>query len=153
MYIKELIVNKGPAFKRYIPMARGRSRAIDKFTSHISVKLGVDVPEGKEGDGDRDGDKKKESPASAPAGATAGKKETKETKGVEAGKKIKKTDEKKVKLEAEEGAPVARVPGNPAKQSAEGEAAASGDDPHAGGSQNKQKGGEFTQFRQGSRGE
>ena len=129
LYIKELIVNKGPAFKRYIPMARGRSRAIDKFTSHISVKLGVEVPEEKS------------------KGKVQKEKESKEVKD------SKESKEKSPKLEAEEGAPVARVPGNPAKQSAEGEAAASGDDPHAGGSQNKQKGGEFTQFRQGSRGE
>src|SRR3989344_1585674 len=50
LYIKELIVNRGPAYQRSIPMARGRSRPIDKFTSHISVKLGVIVPEGAKGD-------------------------------------------------------------------------------------------------------
>src|SRR3989344_5028185 len=47
LYIKELIVNRGPAYQRAIPMARGRSRPIDKFTSHITVKLGVIVPAGK----------------------------------------------------------------------------------------------------------
>lgn len=47
LYIKELIVNRGPAYQRSTPMARGRSRPMDKFTSHISVKLGIIVPEGK----------------------------------------------------------------------------------------------------------
>ena len=49
LYIKELIVNKGPVYQRSIPMARGRARPIDKFTSHISVKLGVIIPEGAKG--------------------------------------------------------------------------------------------------------
>ena len=44
--IKSLVVQKGPAFKRQIPMARGRTRPIDKWTSHITVELGVVVPEG-----------------------------------------------------------------------------------------------------------
>lgn len=46
LLIKELIVNKGPAFRRFQMIARGRSRPIDKWTSHISVELGVVVPEG-----------------------------------------------------------------------------------------------------------
>ena len=46
LYIKELIVNQGPAYRRSIPMARGRARPFDKFTSHVSVKLGVSVPGG-----------------------------------------------------------------------------------------------------------
>lgn len=46
LYIKSLTVQKGPSFKRSIPMARGRSRPIDKWTSHITVELGVTVPVG-----------------------------------------------------------------------------------------------------------
>lgn len=46
LYIKELIVNRGPALKRSTPMARGRVRPLDKFSSHVSVKLGIVVPEG-----------------------------------------------------------------------------------------------------------
>ena len=46
LHIKEIIVNKGPAFRRFQPIARGRARPIDKWTSHISVELGVVVPEG-----------------------------------------------------------------------------------------------------------
>lgn len=156
LYIKELIVNKGPALRRYIPMARGRSRPIDKFASHISVKLGVEVPES-----ERAAEAERPAARAEPgrsASATRGKEEGKSKAATSKQEKAKeskevKKEEKKVKLEAEEGAPVAHAPGNPAKQSAEGEATASGDDPHAGGSQNKQKGGEFTQFRQGSRGE
>ena len=114
-------MNKGPASKRYIPMARGRSRPIDKSTSHISVRLGVDVLEKGKG-------------------------------SVDTAKEVKKSEEKKIVLEAEEGAPTAHIPGNPAKQVAS-ESSAPSDDPHAGGSHDKQSGGKFTQHRQGSRGE
>lgn len=91
LYIKELIVNKGAAFRRYVPMARGRARPIDKFTSHITVKLGVVVPEGKK------------------IKKNKGIKENKEIKG------IKESKEKKP-LEAEIVAgPIAQAPGNPSK--------------------------------------
>lgn len=43
LVIRRLIVNKGPAYRRYLPMARGRSRPIDKWTSHITVELGVEM--------------------------------------------------------------------------------------------------------------
>ncbi len=151
LYIKELIINKGPALRRYIPMARGRSRPIDKFMSHISVKLGVEMPES-----EKAAEAERPSAGATPRkskAATSRQEKAKASKDSEDDKKVEKSDKKKVKLESEEGAPVAHVPGNPAKQSAEGEASASDDDPHAGGSQNKQGGGKFTQFRQGSRGE
>jgi large subunit ribosomal protein L22 len=48
LFIKELVVNKGQAFRRFIPMARGRARGIDKWTSHVTVKLGIILPEGEE---------------------------------------------------------------------------------------------------------
>lgn len=44
LFVKTLVVQKGSAFRRSIPMARGRSRPIDKWTSHITVELGVLVP-------------------------------------------------------------------------------------------------------------
>ena len=53
LFVKTLIVNKGPAFKRSTPMARGRSRPIDKWTSHITVELGVVVPDGEESGSER----------------------------------------------------------------------------------------------------
>lgn len=46
LFVKILTVTKGSVFRRSIPMARGRSRPIDKFTSHLSVELGVLVPQG-----------------------------------------------------------------------------------------------------------
>lgn len=46
LFVKSLTVQKGTAFRRSIPMARGRSRPIDKFTSHLSVELGVLLPQG-----------------------------------------------------------------------------------------------------------
>lgn len=86
LYIKELIVNRGPASRRYVPMARGRARPIDKFTSHISVHLGVSIPEGEK---------------------------EKKTKTLKAGKKKEET-KKPLEAEKVEG-PIASAPGNPAK--------------------------------------
>lgn len=45
LYVKRLLVHRGKAYRRGIPMARGRVRPIDKFTSHIVVDLGILVPE------------------------------------------------------------------------------------------------------------
>lgn len=39
LFIKEIVVNKGPAFKRYRAIARGRAHSILKRTSHIRVVL------------------------------------------------------------------------------------------------------------------
>jgi large subunit ribosomal protein L22 len=50
LFIKELIVNKGASFRRFIPAARGRARPIDKFSSHITVELGVLLPKGMKDD-------------------------------------------------------------------------------------------------------
>ena len=41
LQIKEIIVNKGPSFKRHLPSTRGRALPITKPTSHISVELEV----------------------------------------------------------------------------------------------------------------
>ena len=49
LFIKKIIVNKGPAFRRFLPIARGRTRPISKWTSHILVELGVIVPDGEKG--------------------------------------------------------------------------------------------------------
>jgi large subunit ribosomal protein L22 len=40
MILKEVIVNQGTAYRRGIPMARGRVRPIKKFLCHISITLG-----------------------------------------------------------------------------------------------------------------
>ncbi len=39
LVIKEIIINKGPAYKRYQPSARGRALPIQKPTSNISITL------------------------------------------------------------------------------------------------------------------
>ncbi len=52
LVLKTVIVNQGTAYRRGIPMARGRVRPIRKFLSHISITLGF--PDTKES-----GDKKK----------------------------------------------------------------------------------------------
>src|SRR3989339_1667258 len=39
-YVIEIFVDEGPTIKRHMPRAHGRSAAIRKRTSHISVKIG-----------------------------------------------------------------------------------------------------------------
>lgn len=39
LYIKEIIVNEGPTYKRSNPVSKGRAHPILKRTSHITVKL------------------------------------------------------------------------------------------------------------------
>jgi large subunit ribosomal protein L22 len=39
LYVKELKVDEGPVFKRYIPRARGRATIIRKRSSHITLVL------------------------------------------------------------------------------------------------------------------
>lgn len=40
MVIKTIVVNQGQAYRRGMPMARGRQRPFRKFLSHISLTLG-----------------------------------------------------------------------------------------------------------------
>jgi large subunit ribosomal protein L22 len=39
LYIKEIRVDEGPVYKRYMPRARGRATIIRKRTSHIALVL------------------------------------------------------------------------------------------------------------------
>lgn len=39
LYIKEIIVNEGPTYKRSLPISRGRTHPVLKRTSHIRVEL------------------------------------------------------------------------------------------------------------------
>ena len=47
LYIKEVIVTKGPTLKRSVPVSRGRANPILKRTAHITVKLEVKTSEKK----------------------------------------------------------------------------------------------------------
>jgi len=41
LFIKEVIVNKGPSLKRSVPISRGRVHPIIKRTAHISISIGI----------------------------------------------------------------------------------------------------------------
>jgi len=41
LYIKEIIVNKGPVYKRIMPVSRGRAHRILKRTSNVIINLEV----------------------------------------------------------------------------------------------------------------
>jgi len=41
LMIKTIIVNQGTAYRRGVPMARGRMRMMNKFMSHITLALGI----------------------------------------------------------------------------------------------------------------
>lgn len=41
LLVKEIVVHQGSAYRRGVPMARGRVRPMRKFLSHISLRLGL----------------------------------------------------------------------------------------------------------------
>ncbi len=133
LFIKYLLVQKGPGLRRSIPMARGRARPIKKWTSHITVELGVLVPL-RQGSPLRQGFEGQA--GQAPGGAEKGK----------AGK-AGKVGMEGVKVEKVQGPDIAA--GGPSAP-----AAPKSDDPHAKGFSPKEgpKGPTFQPHRRGGRG-
>ncbi|MDD5623171.1 MAG: 50S ribosomal protein L22 [Candidatus Peribacteraceae bacterium] len=83
LIVKTIVVNQAQSYRRGVPMARGRSRPLRHFLSHVSLTLGVmDTDEAEEGKG-----KKRQKTAQKPSqdakkqvqGSTAAKSRTKKT--------------------------------------------------------------------------
>lgn len=55
LYIKEIVVTKGPVMKRFLPASRGRSQPILKRNAHLTINLGI-----KEGFEKKEKEKKEE---------------------------------------------------------------------------------------------
>lgn len=100
LVIRTLSVNQGRAFRRFIPIARGRARAIDKFTCHILVELGIDAPE------EEKKGKKKDAKTSKAEKGEKGKRSEKGKKG----EKGKKDEKKEDDIVYSESKPVEDVP-------------------------------------------
>jgi large subunit ribosomal protein L22 len=128
LFIKTLIVNKGPSFKRFIPIARGRARRIEKATSHMSVELGIVMPDGEEG-------------------KAKSKDESKTKKNVKAVKEPKKIEKKEKKSEEK----IEYTGSKPQESFGKNEGEAAQDDQKA-TKESSQSGATFQQHRQGSRG-
>lgn len=45
LYVKEIVINKAPTFKRSVPISRGRMHPILKRNSHIIVYVDVMAPQ------------------------------------------------------------------------------------------------------------
>lgn len=50
LFITEILVTKGPTYKRSVPISRGRAQPIRKRTSHITVKVGIPTVSEKKGE-------------------------------------------------------------------------------------------------------
>ncbi len=46
LFITEILVTKGPTYKRSVPISRGRAQPIRKRTSHITITVGMPIKEG-----------------------------------------------------------------------------------------------------------
>src|SRR3990167_4286788 len=86
LIIKEIVVNKGPAFKRYKAIARGRAHSILKRTSHIRIILENKDEELQEKSPEKAGPKQEAETIQTAVKEAEIKKQTK-TKGIRSGTK------------------------------------------------------------------
>lgn len=100
LYITQILVTKGPTYKRSLPISRGRVHPIAKRTSHITVEVGL--PEGQEPKlpvkkekvekSDKEASKKEDEAKKAPAAKKVTKKAS-----ITADKPVKKDKKKEAK--------------------------------------------------------
>jgi large subunit ribosomal protein L22 len=58
LIVKTIVVNQAQSYRRGVPMARGRTRPMRKFLSHMEIVLGIVGEDGKEGKERKEGKEK-----------------------------------------------------------------------------------------------
>jgi large subunit ribosomal protein L22 len=92
LVVRTIVVNQGMGYRRGVPMARGRTRPMTKFMSHIDVTLGIRGMEDLEEESDGTSTKKKASKAKKTTNTTksaSAKPKTRVQKGRTTTKKTK----------------------------------------------------------------
>jgi len=84
LVVKTIIVNQAQSYRRGVPMARGRTRPMRKFLSHLEIVLGVGTVEneGERNEKSKENQKRKKSQRTQKSGRNSSQNATKQVKVV-----------------------------------------------------------------------